>query len=597
MFRRMSNSHLSVRTLALASGMVALAASCGLVKVNGKPLGTPGGGGGATAPASSGGAASSGGSAAAVSPDELPPTPSGRFTDEYGNTTPDWAPAWCGNYRGATGTGSWSVDDETEDEGYWADRPLRSLAQAQCEFRKGAEDTAKIRAVAAKYKAEFAAAWGLSEAEFEPILALSLAQTYNNEAQGKACEQIAEPDEDAEAKVRDHQAAIGALACRSEANDDYDWFDASATSVVAAMRDCALAAAGIADSKSELKSPWNMARFAECNTLAARLDKPAFLAEIAEAKLPPYARLMAIGQYQRTIDALARARTAYGELAKKSSEYQAVLFDVPAKGLADFTALYKAQRDVMDPIARLMKNPKSKAALAAFKDCGKTYYDVVTRRFAEAKPATVDAAVAVFDDVGLGFATAGLAMCEKLHERPGLAGMFGSRVGALPEGPRAAARWAAMQYLSEHADDFGDFSISGGMARSSLDVGGRGGAPDSGVVAKVSAPDADGLVSVTFKTESWMEPVWKCRQTSKIDRLEWDGDKVKVIYRENCVEAGKKKVSRTPAPVKVDARFVGGLAAGRFAEVDYWRDGTGAPIQVWDSKDRKKLLGYFGLTW
>ena len=28
-----------------------------------------------------------------------------RYTDEYGNTTPDWAPAWCGNYRGATGTG------------------------------------------------------------------------------------------------------------------------------------------------------------------------------------------------------------------------------------------------------------------------------------------------------------------------------------------------------------------------------------------------------------------------------------------------------------------------------------------------------------
>lgn len=598
---------------ALALASLGVVTGCGVVKVNGKSLAVPASGGssssssggassGVASAAASGGTGSSsaptGGSAPAPAGggDTAAPAPTAdRYVDEYGNVTPDWAPAWCGTYRGASGTGYSSIADDLAREGYFADRPLRGLAQAQCEFRKDTEKTAKIREIASRYRAEFAKAWGLSETEFEPMLAMSMAQKGNNQAWTEACAQIAAPDETLEAREYDAQASIVALACDKSAGR-YDWFDASAATNLVAARQCALSLERTLTSASEFKAPWQLTQFAACNALADRIDRGAVLAEIEAAKLPAYTRLMAIGQIQRVADALGRVQTAYADLGKKGPAYQAALFDVPGRALAEFGLLHKKQATLMDPVARVMKNLKHPATLKAFSNCGTAYYDAVVAKVKAAAPTTLDAAEAMFDDTELGFMTAGLALCEHVEGRDKLAGAFASKVGALPEGPRAAARWAAMQYVSEHADELGEFRIGSGMSDTSLQLGGLDGGDDSGVIAKVSAP-AGGLIEVTFKKESWMEPVYKCKQTNKIDRLEWSGDKVKVIYRQNCVQTGTKQVSRTPASLKVDARFAAGLKPGAFAEARYWKDGTGFITTVFVGKDRKGLTGYYGLGW
>lgn len=528
----------------------------------------------------------------------------GRYTDEYGNTTPDWAPAWCGNYRGATGTGYGGIEADLAKEGYFAERPMRELAQAQCEFRKGAPDTAKIRGVAAKYLAEFKAAFGFDDNDMNTLLSFHLNQQENGKIEKAACDRFAKIDTDLEAKEFAAEVALGRVACGTSKNADYDWFDTSAVSDVGYVVQCAASLSGDLSSKQLARRPWKLVSFAQCESIAARLDRKKYMAEIVAAKLEPFARLWAKAQFQRALTDMAKVRAYYNDVAKKDPAIADVIMQAPKAALEAFTAMRAEQPVLVDQVAVMLANLTRKPVMARFKDCSEPYWVALRDRVSKAAPATLEAALAAFDSPMVGYLTAGLVVCEGNAKHADVANVFASKVGAMPVGPRDAVLWGALQSVAAHRDDIeggSDFNGASFASRPRFDYGKGFGGSDSGVIAAVSA-DQGGLVTVKFKKESWMEPVYKCKETNRIDRVEFNnsGD-AKIVYRENCVQVGQRKVEKLLPPTNVDARFAAALKAGRFVMMrmpsNNGGSSNGFPEQVWDTKARKKLVGYFGVGW
>ena len=529
----------------------------------------------------------------------------GRYTDEYGNTTPDWAPAWCGNYRGATGTGYGGIADDLAKEGYFAERPMRELAQAHCEFRKSAADTAKIRGIAAKYAAEFKAALGLNDSEFDTLLSFHLNQQENGKTEKAACSRFDKIDDDLEAKDFAKEQALGRVACGASRNGEYDWFDTTAVSDVAYVVQCADFLVDDLATKSLARRPWKLVSYAQCATTAARLDRTKYVAELDAAKLAPFAYLWAKAQYQRAVDSFAKVQTYYADVAKKDPAMEDVLVKAPKAAVETFTAMRSEEQTLVDQTALMLSNLKKKPVMNRFKDCADAYWTALNARIVKAAPETLDAAQAAFDVPLVGYLTAGFVICQNNAKRGDIASTFGSKIGAIPLGPRDAALWGALQSVAAHREDIeggSDFHGASFSSRPRFEFDGSFGGSDSGVIAAVSAPDA-GVVTVKFKKESWMEPVWKCVETNRIDRVEFSssGD-AKLVYRQNCVKAGERKVEKQLPPTKVEVRFAAALKAGRFAMMRMpssrsGSSGNGFPEQVWDTKARKKLVGYFGFGW
>ena len=113
-----------------------------------------------------------------------------------------------------------------------------------------------------------------------------------------------------------------------------------------------------------------------------------------------------------------------------------------------------------------------------------------------------------------------------------------------------------------------------------------------GRVASVK-PDGDGVV-VSFKTESWKEPVFKCRETNKVHRITADG---RLEYRQHCVAAGTETVKVTPRPVWIRKDLAAGITKGVFMK---WRvdskpsPAQGFPLEVYADQAQTKLLSFHG---
>lgn len=521
-------------------------------------------------------------------------------TDEYGNTTPGWAPAWCGTYRGATGTGYLSVDDDLAKEGPFAERPMRELAQAQCEFRKSPADTTKIRAVAAKYRAEVQAALGLEAGELDRLMAMHLNQQQTHKLEKEACARFAKIDPDLEAKPYAAERALARVACRAGRTGEYDWFDTSAVGDVAAAVECYEYLAGSLGNARDARSPWRLASYARCAAIGARLDRRAYLAELDAAKLQPFAHLWAKAQFARATAARTKVDAYYAELAGKDPVLAEVLESAPKAAVEAFAAMRRESATLVDQTAHMLANFDKRRVVARHGDCSAPYLEALAAKLEAAAPATPDAARAVFDAPLVGYLTAGLAMCEANARRESFAAMFAEKVGTVPVGPLDAALWGSLQAIAAHREDIdgaADFRGASFASRPRFDYRARFGGRDGGVIAKVAAAK-DGVVEVRFKKESWMEPVYKCRDTNRIDRVEFEGNRAKVIYRQSCVQTGERKVSKQLPPTPVDARFASALKPGRFAVMRLASDTTtGFPQEVWDSKARKVLVGYLGFGW
>ena len=113
-------------------------------------------------------------------------------------------------------------------------------------------------------------------------------------------------------------------------------------------------------------------------------------------------------------------------------------------------------------------------------------------------------------------------------------------------------------------------------------------------VIKSAKKTAQGT-KLTFKTKSWKQKVWNCKETKKIDRIDASG---KIIYRQKCKAAGTKTVKSTVEPFLVPAAMAGGLKPGQFIEarVEFKQSGNvGVPLVLYKSKKQDKVLGALGV--
>jgi hypothetical protein len=176
-------------------------------------------------------------------------------------------------------------------------------------------------------------------------------------------------------------------------------------------------------------------------------------------------------------------------------------------------------------------------------------------------------------------------------------------------GPRTAAFWHTLDVVSEIAADRERFPVQPGnfggplpgidreidwtvlawestFNQTSFDR------DQKGRVAAVKA-QGDGVM-VTFKTESWKEPTFNCKETNRIDRITADG---RVEYRQICTRTGTETVKVTPRPVWIRKDLAAGIKPGVFMKYridDKPKPAQGFPREVYADEAQKKLVQYWG---
>jgi hypothetical protein len=290
----------------------------------------------------------------------------------------------------------------------------------------------------------------------------------------------------------------------------------------------------------------------------------------------------------------------YKKIGAKKPVLAELLFTAPDQGYTAFASLYAANKDVMDQAVVLLAGANKLKQLAkAHAGCSSVFEPLFVKAIADKKPADLDAFKVAFRDTFIHYTGLAFATCEAIDGHNLVASAYASQIIGTPaaRGPVDAARSAAMEVLFANADDIDgvrDMTPQRGAPTVRLDVSPPPSKETQAVIAAV-APGKDDMIKVTFKKETWVEQLYNCKETNRIDRISDDG---KIIYREICSPAGTKKHELKEEPVLVEKRFAGALKPGRFLEMRV-TDGANRvamPLRVYATKDKKQLSGYLGFA-
>ena len=100
-----------------------------------------------------------------------------------------------------------------------------------------------------------------------------------------------------------------------------------------------------------------------------------------------------------------------------------------------------------------------------------------------------------------------------------------------------------------------------------------------------SIKDDNGLVKITFKKETFKNPLEKCTDTNKIWGIDFDTGKI--IYYQNCVSAGFETLDVTPEPIRVTKQHAKGVKIGNVLHFAAAKDGVAAITEAFANKDAK----------
>lgn len=513
-------------------------------------------------------------------------------------------PAWCGGINGQTETAAGSIEDDAKTTGYGTDRVARSIAKGACAWRSSAEDTQKIRDKVAAGRAKFIAATRLSEAETNELFAIVIDQKRADAESDAFCRAIKVEEGEVTAHELSRAKALRFLVCdQGYGAGEYDWPDITQIEQVAQVNNCFRSVAGNfnRDTDKFAQQPWPMLQFASCNAMATRIDPKKFLAEVARDKrFNRYAALWAKAALGDALARIAVVQDRYKKIAAKKPVLEELLFTAPDRGYQAFSSVYAANKDAMEQAVVLLAGAKKLKQLAKTNaGCSATFEPLFVNALTAAKPADVDGFKAAFRDTLIHYTGLAFATCEAIEGHDLVASAYASQIIGTPaaRGPVDAARSAAMEVLFANADEIDgvrDMTAQRGAPTVRLDVSPPPSKETQAVIAAV-APGKDDMIKVTFKKETWVEQLYNCKETNRIDRI---GDDGKIIYREICTPAGTKKHELKEEPVLVEKRFAGALKAGRFLEM---RVTTGAtriamPLRVYATKDKKQLSGYLGFA-
>jgi len=347
--------------------------------------------------------------------------------------------------------------------------------------------------------------------------------------------------------------------------------------------------------------------FLPCAKDASLLDKEKLEKELADPKFSAYTRTRARIKFGFSKRVYAATQDALTKLAEKKPAVKRIAFDVPQRAWDEWMKAYEANKAAIDD-AWKFEEDFQRDGKTATQGCGEKLRAHLWKYIAEAKPESHEAAVArATDQVGHPLLWS-WAMCEAIEGNipaatAGYVLLGGSRFW---RGPREAMYWAVAEALADEDNQKLGLTPTSLRGRPSdepykwlrkLEAKKQYGANAEGQIAAVKK-QGEGLY-VTFKKVSWKEPVFRCTETNKIDRISESGQ---VIYRQECVQTGTETVEKTETPVLVPAAYATGLKAGQFAkfrslDAKGGQERTAVPEDLYTNMERKKLVGFLGATW
>ena len=497
---------------------------------------------------------------------------------------------WCAPNRPAN-TAYAMIKSELKSEGsYLSPRVIRHIANAQC----GDDHKEELEA----HKAALKKASGLDDAELEELFAMEADQVVAAQLPVAYCGAFGADPKTTPARVYAAKSALHKFLCSvpTDAAPRYDWVDNPAVHDAQFLRGCPDRIVGL----SQLGNPTYLVDFAECNLVERRLDAKKFQEELAAATdVPRYLQLRGKIRFHNARIRFAELRAQFEKKAGEDELLKAALFDLPAKAAADFLAEHARNAEWYDKAFELMSNTDVNKVLVKHKGCGDAVRAELQKILSERKPATQDALRTLFAERPVSMLGSALLVCDGgVDGREPLAALFSKNVqsGLTLWGPRVVARQASARHLVEHKDEVPSIErlSPGSHFGGSFDFRTGGSTQyEKGIIATV-APDADGKVKVTFKQETFKEPIWDCKETDKVDRIDERG---RVIYRERCTMKGHEDVTFQVKPVTVEARYATALKPGRYAVVLSFPDRAALPALVFDTPNRGQLFGVAGFGW
>jgi hypothetical protein len=335
----------------------------------------------------------------------------------------------------------------------------------------------------------------------------------------------------------------------------------------------------------------------------AKLDK-----EMSGMKLNLYGQVNLAESYGATKVIADWVLAQQAKLAAKDADWKR-LYAAPEVGYRAWSKAHDGNRDIFSTV----KDFNGKLALGSKKamaGCGAKLRPLYLAHVKSSKPSSPEEfAAAAMDDAGYPLMVAMMA-CDvaegRFLEAATAHGLFFTSNTNHRHGPRHAAYYTTLTVLNDIRADREKFPLdrlgwlpstgskivdeiySSTYNKINYDKA-------TGQIAKVKAHGDS--VTVTFKTVKWKEPTYKCRRTHRISRIDNNGN---LIYEEKCKVTGSKKMSSTENPVEVPADFAGGLAPGQMVVMSLDSKGGqrhAIPTAVYADKDKKKLIGAFGIVW
>ncbi len=351
--------------------------------------------------------------------------------------------------------------------------------------------------------------------------------------------------------------------------------------------------------------------YVRCGVDAQSLSRTRLEAEIKRDKLNGFAAVIARDTMGRAKLANRMFRAAIDKLVKRDPTYAEVFYTAPAKGFKEWVALYKANKPAMD--AALAYEQKIYGpSKRAMRGCSPTLRNNFAAYVRSNKPKTKKQfEAAAHDPIGMVLLGAWLA-CETVEGNK-YASVELQRLwskGRIARGPRFAGYYAALDAIVKIRADRTRFPLTlralGSLDAVRLDskVAWLRGQPPiiqdaKGVVKRVKK--VKGGVRLEFKTVRWVEPVYNCRDTNRVQSIDSSG---RLQYQRICVDTGRNKThTKTEKPTFVPAYAAKGIKRGSLVilKADYaYNDPKfrrpGFPLEVYKTKRHKKLVSYYGVA-
>ncbi len=484
-----------------------------------------------------------------------------------------------------------SLDDQElpKDHRYSA-RAVHELAEGTCEKAKP-EKRAKIDANIQN----FVQVTGLSPAETHGLFALYLNMHAAQKSAKAFCQSLAVDDEDlASNREKAYKTSLGrAFGCSRTGNTSYDWPDQD---IVAKGLDVAICLQNVNQrvyGGSSKPRPRDMLNYGKCRVMATGFHPQAALQAVRAAAFPLDAKAEFITILSSIAPNQALLEPIFKKYADKDDAYKAFIFDAPMTAYQQWQKTYASNKALMDEMHYILSHGDNKYLMKKVLPCSEKFFPMV-KSIAKVSGANNIAELrTAFGAPKDGMVIASYAMCQGAEKHSWIASYYKNIANLhFSEGPLDAAYKASVGALLQHRGDIKDAEHMTINSDRFEFPNWRSGGFETRKATIQSVKKSGDTIHVSFRKETWKEPIIKCRETRRIDSIR-NG---RIVYRQKCKQTGKKTTTSQERPIDFPALHASHLKAGQF--LIFSKPHTGGipmPLRSYKSKAQKTILAIFGL--